>query len=271
MSTSHDTATTPPSFGDESPDISDTESGSSYAGSAAPDTPVCPYQNAEFFGHECTRYHDCPTHLVERDNVEDNAVSDDAVGASSQSPRHEVMGPALDSSDEVGASTESNPEHNRVDTSIPEQSLPLDTQSSQPEDDRSSSERTSSAPVATIPRIEPGSAPHEQVTTPNEAIDHFTESLHELSLTDEAQTNLIPDASSSSLGERDQNVAPMTPPETRRPTSSLTPIASSFSPRAERRSPPEITLPRWQPDSEVTYCPICHTQFSFFIRKHHCR
>lgn len=29
--------------------------------------------------------------------------------------------------------------------------------------------------------------------------------------------------------------------------------------------------PRWQPDAEVTYCPICRTQFSFFIRKHHCR
>ena len=29
--------------------------------------------------------------------------------------------------------------------------------------------------------------------------------------------------------------------------------------------------PRWQPDAEVTYCPICQTQFSFFVRKHHCR
>jgi hypothetical protein len=33
----------------------------------------------------------------------------------------------------------------------------------------------------------------------------------------------------------------------------------------------DIVLPRWQPDSEVTYCPICGTQFSFFVRKHHCR
>lgn len=34
---------------------------------------------------------------------------------------------------------------------------------------------------------------------------------------------------------------------------------------------PVITLPRWQPDSEVTYCPICFTQFGMFVRKHHCR
>jgi hypothetical protein len=58
-----------------------------------------------------------------------------------------------------------------------------------------------------------------------------------------------------------------------------------------RPSPPppsEFVVPRWQPDAEVTFCPICRTQFSkcpdrddyareltigigFFVRKHHCR
>ena len=33
----------------------------------------------------------------------------------------------------------------------------------------------------------------------------------------------------------------------------------------------EFTRPRWQPDSEVTSCPICATAFSFWYRKHHCR
>lgn len=32
-----------------------------------------------------------------------------------------------------------------------------------------------------------------------------------------------------------------------------------------------ITLPRWQPDAEVSECPICGTVFSFWRRKHHCR
>ncbi|KAG9248538.1 hypothetical protein BJ878DRAFT_538257 [Calycina marina] len=32
-----------------------------------------------------------------------------------------------------------------------------------------------------------------------------------------------------------------------------------------------FVVPRWQSDVEVTFCPICKTQFSFFARKHHCR
>ncbi|KAH8657521.1 FYVE zinc finger-domain-containing protein [Tricladium varicosporioides] len=36
-------------------------------------------------------------------------------------------------------------------------------------------------------------------------------------------------------------------------------------------APSEVVVPRWQPDIEVTICPICRTQFSFFVRKHHCR
>lgn len=33
----------------------------------------------------------------------------------------------------------------------------------------------------------------------------------------------------------------------------------------------ETTLPRWQPDAEVTNCPICGVVFNFWYRKHHCR
>jgi hypothetical protein len=39
----------------------------------------------------------------------------------------------------------------------------------------------------------------------------------------------------------------------------------------ESRRASEFILPRWQPDAEVTYCPICHSQFNIFVRKHHCR
>lgn len=33
----------------------------------------------------------------------------------------------------------------------------------------------------------------------------------------------------------------------------------------------DYRLPRWQPDSEVSNCPICGSTFTFWFRKHHCR
>jgi hypothetical protein len=38
---------------------------------------------------------------------------------------------------------------------------------------------------------------------------------------------------------------------------------------ARRQS--DIVLPRWQADAEVTQCPVCKNQFTFWYRKHHCR
>lgn len=62
-------------------------------------------------------------------------------------------------------------------------------------------------------------------------------------------------------------------PEHREPTTR----APAHTPRHSNRmqgtpSPtPQSILPRWQPDSEVSECPICSRQFTFWFRKHHCR
>lgn len=40
---------------------------------------------------------------------------------------------------------------------------------------------------------------------------------------------------------------------------------------SQSRRSTEIPLPRWQPDAEVSRCPICGVQFNFWYRKHHCR
>ncbi|KAI0107621.1 hypothetical protein GGR51DRAFT_516235 [Nemania sp. FL0031] len=64
-------------------------------------------------------------------------------------------------------------------------------------------------------------------------------------------------------GQTLQVAEPARPPSA---SSSLNPIAPVFMPR-----PQQFTLPKWQPDSEVTHCPICSMRFGLFFRKHHCR
>lgn len=40
---------------------------------------------------------------------------------------------------------------------------------------------------------------------------------------------------------------------------------------SQSRRSTDIPLPRWQPDAEVSRCPICGASFNFWYRKHHCR
>ena len=40
---------------------------------------------------------------------------------------------------------------------------------------------------------------------------------------------------------------------------------------ASTRESREIVLPQWQPDAEVSKCPICSVPFSLWYRRHHCR
>ena len=46
-------------------------------------------------------------------------------------------------------------------------------------------------------------------------------------------------------------------------------VPSSASSRGSRHR--DYVLPRWQPDAEVSECPICGRAFAFWYRKHHCR
>ena len=48
--------------------------------------------------------------------------------------------------------------------------------------------------------------------------------------------------------------------------------ATPMAPRREdERRESDIVFRAWQPDSEVSKCPVCQTEFHFFYRKHHCR
>lgn len=40
---------------------------------------------------------------------------------------------------------------------------------------------------------------------------------------------------------------------------------------ASRQRRPDVAPPVWQPDADVSQCPVCKADFTFFFRKHHCR
>lgn len=50
---------------------------------------------------------------------------------------------------------------------------------------------------------------------------------------------------------------------------------TAFPPRREstmsQRRVSDLIPPPWQPDTEVTKCPVCAQEFGFLFRKHHCR
>jgi hypothetical protein len=60
---------------------------------------------------------------------------------------------------------------------------------------------------------------------------------------------------------------PATPPLPPPPLPTYSPQSGPQTPR--RGS--DIVLPPWQPDAEVSQCPVCGKNFTFLYRKHHCR
>ncbi|KAF2124500.1 FYVE-domain-containing protein [Dothidotthia symphoricarpi CBS 119687] len=55
-----------------------------------------------------------------------------------------------------------------------------------------------------------------------------------------------------------------------RPLPSPPSLPSQSSPASYRRGS-DLVLPPWQPDVEVSQCPVCTRPFTFLFRKHHCR
>ncbi|KAI0483338.1 FYVE zinc finger-domain-containing protein [Xylariaceae sp. FL0804] len=277
---------------------SDSESGSSHIGSGAPDTPACPYQTSRYFGTECSRYWDCPTHMTERegsdgvdggdgrvgadgadgaDGEDEEAWEDDPSGSAqsaedaleaSQSPDHRLGEAAQQSFSNMPESSD-HPENNSSDASDPagveEPALaaarsPGANATSEP----SGETESRSAPSQPDSTLDRDRAPMETGITLQEALDQTRGSLGALSIDGEGANDLA---------------ATQTQPTTPSDNDGNEPIAEgpahsgqfTLPQRVPRPDLQAVTLPRWQPDAEATYCPICHTQFSIWVRKHHCR
>jgi hypothetical protein len=232
---------------------------------------LCPWRTVDHHQQECSRYLDCPSHTLERTASEPN--TDDP-------PRRR--------SDVYGMT-----DH---EASGSERPVPTARSNSLPEiaDSGAWPEAAEEAPIGISIPVGSTSMPQLEETEENTTDESEEEleralrhpPLHTFSETQYHSPHRLA-RHVSNPGE--QRIASPSPQSqvyypSQRPESSFPYIygmhepahgfqrpRTSRRPDSSRRRSSDISLPRWQPDVEVTYCPICQTQFSIFVRKHHCR
>lgn len=274
-------------------DLSDSVSGSSFDSSneSAPRSAVCRWRTAEYHDQECSHYFDCPSHVVERRLSDDDA----RLGSPDRGPAQDVS--PLSESEDESMQEPSDMEAESPEQSVAGSSLSGDAINSPPGDlnpQHALSLQADDTPITEGERDEQpthsqGAAPAVEVIdltssppmTPSRPIPIIRNSAQTTGLIsdddgDRASSSAAPTAILTQAG------ASRDPSTSRRPEPPLPPIpierrastvSSQRSGAGSRRAgeSPDVMLPRWQPDAEVTFCPICHTQFSIFVRKHHCR
>lgn len=288
-----------------SPDYSSDSSPGASSNRSSP-ARVCPHRNARFHDQECSRYFDCPSHLLERatseaaasddqhDEREQNVDDDEDSSSDEISPiiEDEPGGQGTGAAPAGGVDSETCPEADNAGHNV------IDLTASSPENNQPSSPDIVSG-VSHIPgaarggpepfgqgrsRLEPevidltGDSPEEPAqpgpSNPNQNIERALPTLPPSASGSSISSHRSAAAGSPSF-QRRPATPPSPPPASRRRTSSNAFAATRASHQPQRlpepRRPSDLVLPRWQPDAEVTLCPICHTQFSIFIRKHHCR
>lgn len=238
----------------------------------------CPWKTRQFYNQECSRYFDCPTHTIER-RLSIDEQHESPLNESRQAPDRESEDELYSSEAEQDLGVDrlghldmtTNPAAQRPE---PEPSSSLaGVVESESERSHGAEDAPSQGPPVPTHR-EPSDAPRSQLTglaalsiatndtDSIEPITHQQPGLEESSPVSPLSRH-IPTASQSSLSQ-DHGTE-------RAPQQDTSTLQSPRSHQARSRESPDFMLPRWQPDAEATYCPICHTQFSIFVRKHHCR
>lgn len=236
---------------------------------------ICRWRTARYHDRECSRYFDCPSHVVER------ALSDtEQESEGEQEEEHRGQG-GMESEDTQGHSD-------------PGTVSPLSEASDDGDGHRASRSPSPEGPAAAaqgtnttsgIRRVSEAGGPQQESggassSSPGLSAGNLPSEVRPQPELERRET------SGSGTGNDHSNVSTRQAPGLMRrdggavfrPQAANVPVASPAPatrllarPSPTLSSPTEVMLPRWQPDSEVTYCPICGTQFSIFVRKHHCR
>ncbi|KAH7170582.1 hypothetical protein EDB81DRAFT_837344 [Dactylonectria macrodidyma] len=216
--------------------------------------PPCPWRTTRFHDQECSLFFDCPSHIVERSLSAAGSIYDASVHEASGHEGHvhnDDRATIIDS-----ASTDSN---NGVGDGN-DQTNALPALPSTPAHDESVASSRSAEPT----RPGPSNIHPDQTEGRTRSGGEAERGLPTLPEPRRERTPV----------SRERMDAPLPSPH-RTSASTLPPLPPPPPPpphsEVEGSISSEWSVPRWQPDAEVTYCPICRAQFSFFVRKHHCR
>jgi hypothetical protein len=239
---------------------------------------VCRWRTGRYHDRECSRYFDCPSHLVERALSDADQDSDEEPAEGHQEQGH-------GESEHI----HSHPDPNAV-SPLSEDDAGHDAQararSPSPDVPLAAGEAADRAPrgyraseLVRVQQEETG----ESSSSPISLMDNSSSAgplqveMEGPAASRSGSGDAVPLSPAPESLRRDSgtgfappalNMAAASPAPATRLVTRPSPVLSTPSDRAR---PSEVALPRWQPDSEVTYCPICGTQFSIFVRKHHCR
>lgn len=242
---------------------------------------VCAWRTRQFYDQECSRYFDCPSHTIERRLSMDENLE----------PPHDESAPRVDHSlieDELYSSEAEQDtgtgraRNTGVETDLASLSLGIE-----------SSSMSHDAVIGTARGEELGARretlSQEQTLPASSGNEHSLVAFDQLHVSiprappvdiagvahAERPEHIEPRDGAISPRSRRSSRTPASMPLSRHVDGGLEQPASPLSPRrphpATARDSPDFVLSRWQPDAEATYCPICYTQFSIFVRKHHCR
>ncbi|KND94986.1 E3 ubiquitin-protein ligase PIB1 [Tolypocladium ophioglossoides CBS 100239] len=280
-----------PSTADDSADSGSTGSGSYSSGDSLQfSLALCRWRTLELHDQECSRYFDCPSHILERrssmDDVQEPRTPGGGPSATSEAldANSDASGGSIDGAD--AHSTERTPnDQSHQDTELrvsigSSPALSTSTEAgiatgAQHNEPIILSIRTSSAVGRSNSATSQSGTSRSQshgTSTPlpdmQRAGETYRAAYERFGLSGSLSSPAYPAIESSGeptshwnhrrsavQGDQASEVG------TTRQTQAQSDDGSSL----------EFVLPRWQPDAEVTYCPICHTQFSIFVRKHHCR